>query len=80
MIVHIWPELVAGEPIDLVFFDSVEDHLVAKRDAVGRTGVSAFAADLAEVLDADVDGFVRYQRQVGQNRDPAYGCGRRKSC
>src|SRR4029450_5946496 len=67
LIVHIRPELVTGEPIDLVFFNSVKDHLIAKRDAVGGTGVGAFAASVAEALNADVNGLVRYQRQVGQN-------------
>src|SRR4029077_8515780 len=67
IIVHIRPELVTSEPIDLVFFDSVKNYLVAKRNAVRGTSVSAFAADLAEVFNADINGFVRYQRQVGQN-------------
>src|SRR4029077_5054587 len=67
LIVHIGPELVTSEPIDLVFFNSVKDYLIAEGDTVGGTSVSAFAADLAEVLNADVDGLVRYQRQVGQN-------------
>ena len=39
-----------------------------ERDAVRRTGDGALAADLAEVLDADVDGLVRHQRQVGHDR------------
>src|SRR5262245_22967161 len=67
VIVHIRPELVTGEPVDLVFFNSIKDYLIAKRDAVGGTGVGAFAADLAEVLHADINGSVRHQRQVGQN-------------
>src|SRR4029450_13610578 len=67
LIVHIRPELVTSEPIDLVFFNSVKDHLIAKRDAVGGTGVGAFTANLAEVLNADVNGLIRYQRWVGQN-------------
>src|SRR6516164_8878141 len=68
IIVHIRPELVTSEPIDLVFFNSVKHHLITKGDAIGRTGVSAFAADLAEVFNADVNGLVRHQWQIGQNR------------
>src|SRR5262245_31046140 len=67
LIVHIRSELVTGEPIDLVFFNSVKDYLIAKRDAVSGTSVGTFAANLAEVLHADVNGFIRYQRQIGQN-------------
>ena len=68
MIVDVRSELVAGEPVDFVFFNAVENHFIAERDAVGGTGVGAFPADLAEILYADVHGFVRHQRQVGQDR------------
>ena len=60
--VHVRSQLVAGEPVDLVFFDAVEDDLVAERYAVGRAGIGALAADLAKVVDADVDGLVGSQR------------------
>ena len=65
MIVHVRSQLVASEPIDLVFFDTVEDHLVAERNAVGRTRVGAFTANFAEVIDADIHGRVGNERQVG---------------
>src|SRR4030095_10295416 len=48
--------------------NAVEDHLITERDAVGWTGVGAFTADLAKVLDADVDRLVGNQRQVGKDR------------
>src|SRR5215475_10158355 len=67
MIMHIRPELVTGEPVDLVFLNAVKDHLIAKRNAVGGAGVGAFAADLAEVFYVDINGLVRHQWQVGQN-------------
>ena len=65
VIVHVGSELVASEPIDLVFFDTVEDHLVAERNAVGRTRVGAFTANFAEVFDADIHRLIGNERQVG---------------
>ena len=68
LIVHIRPELVASEPIDLVFFNSVKDDLIAKGNTVGWTGIGAFAANFAEIIHAIINGLVRYQRQVGHDR------------
>src|SRR5262249_18530236 len=66
--VDVRPELVAGQPVDLVLLDAVEHDLVAERDAVGGTADGAFPADLAEILDADVDGLVWHQRKIGHDR------------
>ena len=61
-------QLVARFPFDLVFLHPIEDLLVSvKADAVGGAGFSAFAANLAEVLHAEVDRRIRRQRQVGQD-------------
>jgi hypothetical protein len=45
-------------------------HLVFHADAVGRARGGALAADLAEVLDPDVDRLVRDQGHVGQEGVP----------
>src|SRR6266508_5443221 len=68
LVMHVRSELVTGEPIDLVFLNAVEDHLITERDAVGWTGVGAFTANLAKVIDADVHRLVGNQRQVGKDR------------
>ena len=65
---HVRADLVAGQPVDLVLLDAVVDDLRAERDAVRRAVVGALAADLAEVLDAQVDRAVRDQWHVGQDR------------
>src|SRR5262249_43916506 len=68
VIVHVRPQLIAGEPVDLVLFNAIVHDFVAERDAVGRARVGTFAANFAEILDAVVNGLVRHQRQVGRNR------------
>src|SRR4029450_11603705 len=57
--VHVGPDLVAREPVDLVLLDTVEDHLVPEGHAVGGTVDRALATDLAEVLHTVVDGLCR---------------------
>ena len=67
-VVHdVGPQPVAGLPVDLVLLDPVDDRLALGGDAVGGAGVRALATDLAEILDADVDGLVGHERQVGQD-------------
>src|SRR5436309_15740105 len=68
MLVGVRSQLVAGEPVDLVFLDAVEDDFVAERDAVVGTVDRALPADLAKVFDPDIDRLVRHQRQVGHDR------------
>src|SRR6266567_5598473 len=61
-------QLVAGLPLDLVLLDAVEHLLVRiEADAVRRTRLGTLATDLAEVVDAQVDGLIRLQRKVCQD-------------
>src|SRR5687768_14777713 len=68
VIVHIRPQLVAGEPINLVFLDAVVNDLIAERNAVGGTSVSAFPANLTKIFDGVIDRLIGYQRKIGQDR------------
>jgi hypothetical protein len=72
MLVGVRSQLVAGEPVDLVFLDAVEDDFVAERDAVGGTVDGAFPADLAKVFDADIDR--RSSRSNSSNRLNGLNC------
>lgn len=67
IIVDVWAQFIAGEPIDLVFFDAVVNHLISEGDAIGRAGVSALAANLAEVFDSVVDGVIGDQGQISHD-------------
>ena len=62
VIVHVGPQLIAREPVDLVLFDAIVHDFVVERDAIGRARVGAFTANFAEILDAVVNGLVRHQR------------------